>query len=97
MSWMNFDVAMLLAKQAGIPQEEITLQTLVKYSDFSEADKSIIQTLSNEMLDWKIIDIHDMNDVNGLYACTIEDSKERAIIAYRGSEKMYEVLYELSV
>ena len=91
MSWMNFDVAMLLAKQAGIPQEEITLQTLVKYSDFSEADKSIIQTLSNEMLDWKIIDIHDMNDVNGLYACTIEDSKERAIIAYRGSEKMYEV------
>lgn len=90
MSWMNFDVAMLLAKQAGIPKEEITLQTLVKYSDFSEADKSIIQTLSNEILDWKIIDIHDMNDINGLYACTIEDSKKSAIIAYRGSEKMFE-------
>lgn len=91
MSWMNFDVAMLLAKQAGIPQEEITLHTLVKYSDFSEADKSIIEKLSNEMLDWKIIDIHDMNDINGLYACTIEDSEKSAIIAYRGSEKMYEV------
>ena len=90
MSWINFDVAMLLAKQAGISKEEITLQVLVEYSDLRGADKAIIKTFTDEVLDWKIVSIHDRNEENGLYACTIEDSEKTAIVAFRGSEKMYE-------
>lgn len=89
MSWINFDVAMLLAKQAGISKEEITLQVLVEYSDLRGADKAIIKTFTDEVLDWKIVSIHDRNEENGLYACTIEDSEKTAIVAFRGSEKMY--------
>lgn len=88
MESFNTDVARKLAVGAGIPEDKITLQDLVKYSDLDDSDKSIIKNLSLNEMGWKIIDIHDTRDVNGFYACCIEKSDRNAIVAFRGSESM---------
>ena len=67
---------------------EKTMQEIVKESDMSDFDKSIIEEFSGEMFSWKIIDIHDTQDDNGFYGCVIETSNKEAIVAFRGSENM---------
>ena len=59
---------------------------MVKYSDLSAADISRIELFKDEVLDWKIVDITDLNRQSGFYACTIETDKKNAIVAFRGSE-----------
>jgi len=66
--------------------DNASIKELIKYSDLSDFDKNIINNLSNETLNWKIVDIHDKNDDSGLYSCVIETSPNRAIVAFRGSE-----------
>lgn len=67
--------------------EKATLQELVEYSDLSNAEKERIASFDNEVFKWKILDIHDANERNGFYACTIETEEADAMIAFRGSEK----------
>ena len=80
------------AKQAcinkGIPENEITFDMLVQNSDISKEDKERIELFTDEMLNWKIADINDFNQENGMYACVIETKEDDAIIAFRGSENM---------
>ena len=37
---------------------------------------------------WKIVDVHNLETVNGVYAITIETGENEAIIAFRGSESV---------
>ncbi len=62
------------------------LQDLVQYTDMREIDKDIISRFSDDILDWKIADIHDKVSDNGFYGCVIETSPNDAIVAFRGSE-----------
>lgn len=73
---------------AGIPKDQITLQVLVKYSDLSKQDQSIIERLEPDMLNWKIAHVRNLNDLNGFYACCIETAPDKVMVAYRGSENM---------
>lgn len=65
-----------------------TMQEIIKESELSNFDKSIIEEFSEEMFSWKIIDIHDTQIENGFYGCVIETSDKEAIVAFRGSENM---------
>lgn len=87
----NADVARKLAMESGIKREEVTFSDLIRYSDLADSDKSIIANFSPEILDWKILDIHDTRIENGFYACCIETSKDNAIVAFRGSESMKKI------
>lgn len=64
------------------------IQKIVKDSDMSDFDKAIIEEFSEEILEWKIIDIHDTNSENGFFGCVIETGEKDAIVAFRGSENM---------
>ena len=64
----------------------MSFQELMKFSNLSKEDIERISLLQPEALDWKVIDIHDRNNVNGFYACTLETSDKAAIIAFRGSD-----------
>ena len=66
--------------------KDLSVQELVEYSEIIDFDKEIVKRLSDDVLDWKIIDIHDKNYENGFYGCVIETSKNDAIVAFRGSE-----------
>ena len=66
--------------------DSASIKELIEYSELSAFDKNIINNLSDETLNWKIVDIHDKNDDSGLYSCVIETSPNRAIVAFRGSE-----------
>ncbi len=72
----------------GIPANEITFQKLVEHSDISKEDKARIELFDEEILNWKIADINDFNQENGMYALVIETGDHDAIIAFRGSENM---------
>lgn len=87
-SSLNRELAISAAKSAGITESEITLKTIVEYSDLDDADKERILSLQDYMFDWKIIDVQDTRVTNGFYACCIEMSEEKAMIAFRGSESM---------
>ena len=67
---------------------------LATYTDLIPFDQDIIANLSEEALNWKIIDIHDRNKENGFYGCVIETDDNNAIVGFRGSEgiKDYEGL-----
>ncbi len=85
---INTQIAFYEAIQDGLDKSDITIQELVKYSDLSDSDKSIIERFSPEMFDWKIANITDLNSLNGFVSCCIETSEKNAIIAFRGSENM---------
>ena len=69
-------------------------------TDIPEGDKLVMRNSMLEFLDdicsddeekqkckgWKIVDVKDMENENGLYAITIETGENEAIIAFRGSE-----------
>ena len=74
--------------ERGIPENEITFQDIVQNSDISPEDKERIKRFDDKMLGWKIIDINDFNQENGMYACVIETGEKDAIVAFRGSENM---------
>lgn len=74
------------AQEDGKDINAMSLQEMIKYSDLRDLDKEIIEGLNDEMLEWRIADIHDMNSVNGFYSCVIETSEDEAIVAFRGSE-----------
>ena len=65
---------------------DMKLQELAQLSDLRDLDKEIISRLPDEVLDWKIVDIHDMTQENGFFGCVIETSDKEAIVAFRGSE-----------
>ena len=75
-----------LMKLDGKDIDNASFQDIINYSDLSDRDKGIITELSNEALEWRIIDIHDTTPTNGFYGCVIETSDENAIIGIRGSE-----------
>ena len=83
-----------LAKQKVIFEEEkinkMELEELMEYTELAESDKKIINSLSKNALNWKIVDIHDRNgdSGNGFYGCIIETNSENAIVAFRGSESI---------
>ena len=52
--------------------DSASIKELIEYSELSAFDKNIINNLSDETLNWKIVDIHDKNDDSGLYSCVIE-------------------------
>ncbi|MBQ7410532.1 MAG: DUF2974 domain-containing protein [Clostridia bacterium] len=89
-SCMNVQSAFDAAIADGMSQKDIRFKDLVKYSDLKDSDKSIIEEFSPEMFDWKIVDIQDMNSLNGFFSCCIETSEKEAMIAFRGSENMKE-------
>lgn len=89
-SSMNVQSAFDAAIADGMNQKEVKFKDLVRYSDLKDSDKSIIEEFSPEMFNWKILDIQDMNSLNGFFACCIETSEKEAIIAFRGSENMRE-------
>lgn len=70
----------------GYDWDNVTLQKMVKYSDLPERDKGLIEQLDNDVLTWKIVDIHDTTIQNGFYGCVIETSDKNAIVGIRGSE-----------
>ena len=70
----------------GYDKDNITIQKMVKYSDLSQRDKDLIAQLDNEVLTWKIVDIHDTTIQNGFYGCVMETSNNEAIVGIRGSE-----------
>lgn len=65
---------------------DMSLKELIEYSEMTKLDKDIIKNLSDDSLNWKIVDIHDKNVENGFYGCVIETSPKEAIVAFRGSE-----------
>lgn len=83
---IDLDLAKKNLALEGKSIEKMKLQELAQYSDMSDLDKEIIGKLSDEMLEWKIADIHDMTSENGFYSCVIETSPKDAIVAFRGSE-----------
>lgn len=85
---INTKWALEQAVNDGLDKNNITEKDLVKYSDLKDSDKSIIEEFSPEMFKWKLVDITDMNFLNGFFACCIETSEKEAIIAFRGSENM---------
>lgn len=62
------------------------LKKIIQYSNLDNQDKKIISQLDDEVLNWKIVYIHNMTDKNGFYGCVIETSEKNAIIGFRGSE-----------
>lgn len=70
------------SKIKNMPMEAL----LAGYTDISESDREILCNLSNESLDWKIVDIHNRNEENGFYGCVIETDDKKAIVGIRGSE-----------
>lgn len=80
----------LLAKNVRLKKDEkiikLDWKSLIEYADIQENDKEILRGLPDEVFNWKIVDIHDKNYVNGFYGCVIETSPENAIVAFRGSE-----------
>lgn len=74
--------------ERGILENEITFQDLVQNSDISPEDKERIKRFDDKILGWKIIDINDFNQENGMYACLIETGEKDAVVAFRGSENM---------
>lgn len=89
-SQINLNAAFKEALDAGIDKNEITIKELAKYSNLKDSDKSIIERFSKDMFDWKLVDITDLNGLNGFVACCIETSEKEAIVAFRGSENMSE-------
>lgn len=87
-SSFNVQGALKAALEDGISEKDITTKILVQYSDLKDSDKAIIEDFSEDMLDWKVVDIQDKNSLTGFYACCIETSDKDAIIAFRGSENM---------
>ncbi len=87
-SCINTKWALKLAVEDGLDEKNITIKDLVKYSDLKDSDKSIIEEFSPQMFEWKLVDITDMNSLNGFVACCIETSEKEAIVAFRGSENM---------
>lgn len=63
-----------------------TIKELIKDVELDDFDKKIMENLTEEMLNWKIVDINDTINQNGFYGCVIETSPENAIVAFRGSE-----------
>lgn len=78
--------ARLKAMEFGDVPDALNFKELLKYSNLSEGDIERISLLNDECLDWKVVDIHDKNDVNGFYGCVLETKDSEAIIAFRGSE-----------
>lgn len=78
--------AELKAIEFGDVPEALNFKELLKYSSLLEADVERILLLNEECLDWKVLDIHDRNDVNGFYGCVLETGDSEAIVAFRGSE-----------
>jgi len=87
-SSFSVENALSAALRDGVSEKDITTKELVKYSDLKDSDKSIIEEFTDDMLEWKVVDIQDMNSLNGFYSCCIETSEKNAIIAFRGSENM---------
>ena len=86
LSNMDIEKAKSAAKADGYNPEKMSLQHLALYSDLDPSDKAAISKLSNESLNWKIVDTHDRKSANGFYGCVIETSPNNAIVAFRGSE-----------
>lgn len=70
----------------GEKAEKLSLRELMKYSDIEQCDKEVFENLTDEMMEWKIADIHDANGRTGMYGMVIETNEEEAIVAFRGSE-----------
>lgn len=63
----------------------------VEISKKNELDKvyktiDFLKQYEDEILHWKIVDIHDTTTQNGFYGCVIETSDDNAIVGIRGSE-----------
>lgn len=84
--YIDFDLAKGDLRWEGKDIRDFKLQELVQYSSMRNLDKQIVSNLSDEVLDWKLVDIHDTIDENGFYGCVIESSSNDAIVAFRGSE-----------
>ena len=77
------------AKQTGEDPSKAGIKDLVQFSDLKESDWLRITNFEDEIFNWKILDVHNMNPENGFYACTIAKSDSEAIVAFRGSENMH--------
>ena len=85
-NWESADLNLRLEGGNNTTLSKKNIKELIEFSEISDFDKEIIKNLSEEALDWKIVDIHDKNLENGFYGCVIETSPENAIVAFRGSE-----------
>jgi len=75
-----------LMEADGKDIEYASFKDIISYSDLVKRDKELIVELSDEALNWKIVDIHDTTTQNGFYGCVIETSENDAIVSIRGSE-----------
>lgn len=62
------------------------IRELLDGADLNEKDKEILESLPENVMSWKIKDIHNTKNENGFYACVIETAEDNAIVAFRGSE-----------
>ena len=87
-SCIDLDSAYKACEAYGLFRDKVTLHDLVSHSDLTDEDKERISLFTDEMFSWKIVDINDFNQENGLYSCIIETEPDTAIVAFRGSENM---------
>lgn len=73
-------------EETKINDDEKVFQKIVMHSDLDIHDKQIIAGFEDEILNWKIVYIHNMTDINGFYGCVVETSDYNAIVCFRGSE-----------
>ena len=79
-----------LKEKARHPDGKVSVSKLLTPKQVAELRK-IDPNLTMDQLDsWKVVNVHDTNDVNGFSACVIETSPGQATVAFRGSENMFE-------
>lgn len=83
---IDIDAIESKVEQIKMNDDEKLFQKIIMYSDLGIHDKQIISELEDEILNWKIVYIHNMTDINGFYGCVIETSDYNAIVSFRGSE-----------
>lgn len=85
-STIDIDLIKNKIEETKINDNESIFHKIVMNSDLDIHDKQIIAGFEDEVLNWRIVYIHNMTDINGFYGCVIETSDSNAIVCFRGSE-----------
>ena len=85
------DARARFAEETGKDPSEATTRDILMHSDLPEDDIARVEHLSDASLDWKVLDVYNMNPENGFYACSLAKNDQDAIVAFRGSENMHNV------
>lgn len=88
-AYADLGTALNYLKATDPGKSSYSIAELEKVAKLFGSDVGSLSCLTaDQKKNWRISCVHDTNDENGFYACVIETSPGKAVVAFRGSESM---------